>query len=384
MTLRVRLQQIDGERAKLQTLLDAHLRTRNQVAVGVAGLAGELSASDDPEIKTGAGRLQTLVDDLIKDHPLDDLPMDQAWVVRVAQGTAAIGRGDFDAALRHVPSKALADLRNLEIVALKVRGDAYYGKREWSSALNAYTQLTTLQPGDLQARLLAGNCQVHIGRVEDAERTYTEAIALPPNTPAGRDENVWRVAALNNRGNLHSMAGRYAQAFEDFSRGLHTLRALPTNENRQIGAAVLLANRGYVLQQLTRTKEANADRAEARRLIASVPRARRNVIEWLDERTTPVTSHEPRQTTASRQATAPKLASVASANDATAPGSPSQPISAGVTGTSKPTSPESQPGPVGAGEPAGTASRQSEPKHAAQKNCFMCHAAEPAAPASPK
>jgi tetratricopeptide (TPR) repeat protein len=258
---------IETERRALQVLLDTETRRRNQLAVGVAAMAGQMVATQDPAIAERAGRLQAMVDSLVVGQSLSEWAPEQVATVRLAQATAANARGEFDEALKLLNPLVEGALGALYSSALQAKGEAHYGKRDWKGAAQTFQLIATLKPDDLKAQLLAANCLVHLGQGREADAAYSKVVESPNAVP---EQLLWRVAARNNRGNLRSADGRFDQAIEDFSEGVRQLRALPQTSDRALGLGLLLTNRGFALTRTGQLADGRRDYDEATRLLEAL------------------------------------------------------------------------------------------------------------------
>jgi len=245
-------------------------RTRigNLMAVKVSVSAGELATSGDPRIKALATDLIKTVEDTINKYPIDTLPPDQAATIRLARATAANAEGRFDDALTLVPGEVAQRVNALDVSLAQTRAEAYYGKRAWAEAKGELDRVIALRPENPFPRLLAGTCNLHLQRYDDAERNYTAVIAGPAT--AVPNQAVWRIAALNNRGSVRAIQRMLADAEADFTSGIREERQRPLGCESRRGLATLLVNRAFVLAQQNLTKRADADRVEATTIVKTI------------------------------------------------------------------------------------------------------------------
>ncbi|MGV0024517.1 tetratricopeptide repeat protein [Phormidesmis priestleyi] len=85
---------------------------------------------------------------------------------------------------------------------------SFYGRGEWLNAASAYSNILEINPENLAALLMRGNCQRELGNYQAAVDDYSTYIKLTSNQPEGYQSRAVALAKL----------GRLDEAKEDIER----------------------------------------------------------------------------------------------------------------------------------------------------------------------
>jgi len=179
---------------------------------------------------------------------------------------------------------------------LRVRGDAFYGLREWQNALDQYLQVLALQTNSLGALARVADCRYALGKRAEALSTYSDLATnyrirgddflIQANTNAalahytraveletrlveqeGQNERANHLAmGLNSRGNCFLMQKKYDEAVRDFTKAVGIQTRLVEGAGQTALAdelAVSCANRGNAFLVLGKPDAAIGDFAKA-------------------------------------------------------------------------------------------------------------------------
>lgn len=144
------------------------------------------------------------------------------------------------------PSTLSSQEINLKAQSFVDRGNAAYRAREYATAVEAYSELIKLKPGDPRAYYNRGNAFYKLEKLESALSDFSEALRIAPNFEL----------ALMNRANIYSRLANYAEAIVDYDRAA-ILK--PSNY-------LVFYNRGVAHERLGDLDSANRDLSEAIRL----------------------------------------------------------------------------------------------------------------------
>lgn len=212
--VRIAFDEVAQLRDQLQTQLDGEPWPADPLA---AAIGSQPSASGTtpatPETPDGtARRLEDAVLRFESRHPSRHLPADLALDLRLTRATLSLARREFDKAASLIgnpePATKGASPEALRVRALRLTGDAQFGRQQWADAAGTYRQVTTLQTNHWFAHLRLAECLDHLGQTSEAAAT----LRLLTGT------RTTRADALLRSGKPESALPEYNRAIDTGSR----------------------------------------------------------------------------------------------------------------------------------------------------------------------
>ncbi len=175
--LRIAFDEVAQLRDQLQTQLDGEPWPADPLAAAI-GSPSSAPAVTPTTTETPDGTARRLEDAVLRfesRHPSRQLPPDLALDLRLTRATLSLARREFDKAAALVgnaePATTGTAPEALRLRALRLTGDARFGRQQWADAAEAYRQVTTLQTNHWFAHLRLAECLEHLGQTSEAAAT---------------------------------------------------------------------------------------------------------------------------------------------------------------------------------------------------------------------
>jgi tetratricopeptide (TPR) repeat protein len=251
--LHLRLREISALSERLQQAQDADQRPRGLFDIGPREIQ---PLPSNRQVKALAGTLTKHLERFESEFVVHQLSDADSLEIRLSKATLANAQGRFADSLAAVTVddekwvRAAGEDQSRRLARiLQVRGDSFYGLRQWADALDHYQQLLLLEPNQLHAMARLGDCQYSLGRTNEALTAYRDLAAS--HTQHG---NI-----LRNQGKLDRAAGHYGQAIEIQTRLIQ--RKGQSELSSEL--ATSYTNRGMAFAVQSKLAEAIADYGKA-------------------------------------------------------------------------------------------------------------------------
>jgi tetratricopeptide (TPR) repeat protein len=120
--------------------------------------------------------LELLLSEFDRSYPESKLSTSETFEVNTCKGTLANARLQFREALNFLPQDfsgaAGGDSQGVRVA--QIRGDAFYGLKQWGEALPRYEQVLSNHPNELLVRERAAICLQSLGRTNEAISAFRE------------------------------------------------------------------------------------------------------------------------------------------------------------------------------------------------------------------
>ena len=276
---------LDGRK---QALLQARLDDLVLMGSQLQHRLDDAQAPSNPEVRALLDAIKARLVQFDSEFPQNKLSPIQELEFRLTTATAENAHQKFADALRlltdadekgkPLSSSALTDT-NQWIRILQVRGDSYFGLRDWTNALPRYRQILVLQPQHLAASERLAQCHASLGnsneatvayrqfattligrgdesllqgKTESARSHYARAIAVQAKLAEKEDRTALETelaASLDRRGNSYLIQRKPDAASADFQNAidLQTRRVEPGENQPATDLAKFHLHRGNAL-----------------------------------------------------------------------------------------------------------------------------------------
>ena len=130
-----------------------------------------LPSSFDVRVAPLVNGLKALLEQFDFDHRPGELSVIEHLDLRLSQATLANAERRFTDALALVTdqdektARSASDAQSPRLVRiLQVRGDSFYGRRDWQNALDRYREVLTLKPNHAGTKTRVAECQRALGK----------------------------------------------------------------------------------------------------------------------------------------------------------------------------------------------------------------------------
>ncbi|HWB03866.1 MAG TPA: tetratricopeptide repeat protein [Verrucomicrobiales bacterium] len=233
------LSALDGitqARDQLQDILYEGREPAKAVASEAIVTAGPLPASP-PAPTTPEGNLRTLLTRFDSEYRRSELSDEDSLQIRLSHATLANAGERFADALTTITDE---DGKKTDAAprVFRVRGDAFFGLRQWGEALNCYRKTLQFDPDHPAAKTRAAECLAELGNTAEAWAAYSGLVSTHSH----------RGDALLARGKADAAARHYEKAAEILTRLIEIggrkelARELAMSHNRGGDAFLLQGN----------------------------------------------------------------------------------------------------------------------------------------------
>jgi tetratricopeptide (TPR) repeat protein len=262
-----RLAEILVVRDKLQQKLDEEVRRSSQLAGGIRFAVISSKADVNPEVKALANALQDLLEQFESDFDASRFSGVEDLSIRISKATLANAERRHRDALSLVRDEDVDKLREAtegtidrEIAGLEIRGDAWYGLREWAKAQTCYERIVQLRPERMLAVYEVGLCAYWLRQTNTALEIFSKLVTYYTRlVETGEREEINLAAALNSRGTALCDLGKPEDAVKDLERAIEIYtRVVKTEGSPGLlnDLAVAHNNLGTILRNLKKFQAA--------------------------------------------------------------------------------------------------------------------------------
>jgi tetratricopeptide (TPR) repeat protein len=284
--VQIELAEISESRAQLQAKL--YSRESPVAAPGVEiDTGGSSAATNRAEVNYGGGALvgilQTQVSGFESRHRQRNLGDPEGVDIRLAKATLANAEQRFADAvlLLTIEDEKLIEATSQQqgsrlVPVLQVRGDSFYGLKQWQKALEQYQRVLSSQPNQIDIHDRVVSCLQALGQIEAARtaqvqlarvlskkgqdslvrRGYEQAVshlggavdALDRLAKQGGDPTRELARAHNHRGKALLAEEKIAEALRDHEKAIEILHGLSASDGKsKLELAISYQNRGNAL-----------------------------------------------------------------------------------------------------------------------------------------
>jgi tetratricopeptide (TPR) repeat protein len=224
-----------------QRLQAATERERTTLAhLDAAADWAESLAEHNPDFRSLSEHLTKVTDRFVGSFGDDDIPSEDAVLVRLARATVANLRGNHREADSLLTDADLEKHAN-DFVRLHVaKADAGFGLRKWESALGYYQRAASVQ-GTIYVKLRIADCYYYLHRTTEADSIWADVGAQLESefTHGDRSRGQTYATAMVNRSGVLLDQDKPAESYSFATAGLGMLRLLRTKAEKDSDRVVL-------------------------------------------------------------------------------------------------------------------------------------------------